>query len=639
MSRNGNISQVVENFLCTGCGTCVGICPERAVSMVEQIWGGLRPHVNEELCKDCGLCLKICPGRQVQREAISRVDPFVGEISAAYAAQVTDPELLANAQSGGIVTGLLLYALEVGYIDAAVVTSLSTDGSLRPELKLATSPEEIVNAQQSKYCPVALNTILPDIRESNKRVAIVGLPCHLHGLWNVGRVIPDFLQNVVMRIGLFCDRILAYGAIDSMIKGAGMAGQKIVDFKYRSKKWRGWPGDILIKSDQGEEVNLPLEVRFVIKDDFTPARCRLCYDKLNTFADIAVGDSYGLTCTPEGVSSILVRNENVHKLLLSAEKAAKVHLQEADPYRIVCGQAIEDKRKQFTLFSASWKRMGYTPPQYSLNYDYTKAPDTLDLKHYTRTLQLAFRFEKRTTAQIDAGSVGDNTHQAKDQTNTHGRYLPLISVQMITLNQQNYIAEAIESVLGQTYQNFELIIVDDGSTDNTREIVENFKSSKIKYFYKEHSGIGPSRNFAFKQCSGEYIAFLDSDDIYEPNILEVELATILGDRELAAVYTSLKIIDENGKKTGRIFRYRDYQPEELASALSKSGQNVIPFGSMMISEAVADKLVTFDLDLSDSFEMDYISRLTKYGRIKHIYLPLYRCRRHGSNVSDTLRLE
>ncbi len=389
MKKNDNILHVLERHLCTGCGTCAGVCPVNAIEMVEWQSGELRPEIEGALCIDCGLCLKVCPGINVRRTKASLGDPFVGEISAAYAGQITNKNLLATAQSGGIVTGLLLHALEVGYIDAALVTSQNVNGIVRPVVKLTDDPDEIISAQQSKYCPVALNAFLPDIRKSSRRIAVVGLPCHMHGLWNIGKEFPDLLKNVVMRIGLFCDRTLTYGAIDSLIKTAGLKEHNVADFRYRSKKWRGWPGDVYIKNNHGEEINLPREIRYMIKEKFTPIRCRLCYDKLNTFADISVGDSYGISESVEGMSSIIIRNENIHKLILSARDSGSIRLQDVDPYRIVCGQAIEARRKQFAMFSSTWERMGYISPKYSLNFDYTKVHETIDLTSYENVLSSA----------------------------------------------------------------------------------------------------------------------------------------------------------------------------------------------------------------------------------------------------------
>ena len=95
-----------------------------------------------------------------------------------------------------------------------------------------------------------------------------------------------------------------------------------------------------------------------------------------------------------------------------------------------------------------------------------------------------------------------------------------ISFIVPTYNRDQYIKKCIESVLKQTYKNVELIIVDDGSTDNTENIVTSYKDKKIKYFKNTNHGIGYSRNFGLEKSTGDYVFFLDSDDFIEPNAAE-----------------------------------------------------------------------------------------------------------------------
>ena len=92
----------------------------------------------------------------------------------------------------------------------------------------------------------------------------------------------------------------------------------------------------------------------------------------------------------------------------------------------------------------------------------------------------------------------------------------LFSIIIPTYNRASFIEKAINSVLNQTYQNFELIIVDDGSTDNTEEVIKSIKSNKIIYFKIENSERGFARNYGTKHSKGDYVTFLDSDDILLP---------------------------------------------------------------------------------------------------------------------------
>lgn len=97
---------------------------------------------------------------------------------------------------------------------------------------------------------------------------------------------------------------------------------------------------------------------------------------------------------------------------------------------------------------------------------------------------------------------------------------PIFSIVLPTYNRSMFVGSAIRSVLEQTFREFELIIVDDGSTDDTAEIVEAFKDSRIRYHYKENEERSIARNFGIAKSSGTYVNFLDSDDLFYPHHLE-----------------------------------------------------------------------------------------------------------------------
>lgn len=99
---------------------------------------------------------------------------------------------------------------------------------------------------------------------------------------------------------------------------------------------------------------------------------------------------------------------------------------------------------------------------------------------------------------------------------------PLVSIIMPVYNCQKYLSEAIESVLGQTYSNWELLIIDDGSTDNTSIIVDNFAetNTRIKVYHRENKGVSQARNFGLEISKGEFITFIDGDDIYVEDCLK-----------------------------------------------------------------------------------------------------------------------
>lgn len=128
-----------------------------------------------------------------------------------------------------------------------------------------------------------------------------------------------------------------------------------------------------------------------------------------------------------------------------------------------------------------------------------------------------------------------------------------VSVIMPNYNCEKYLSETIESVLGQTYKNWELLIVDDCSTDNSVDVIKKYCESdeRIKLFVNEkNSGAAASRNLAIKKAEGKWIAFLDSDDKWMPEKLEKQLK-FMSDNGYKFSYTAYEQIDEQSKKNGR----------------------------------------------------------------------------------------
>ena len=124
-----------------------------------------------------------------------------------------------------------------------------------------------------------------------------------------------------------------------------------------------------------------------------------------------------------------------------------------------------------------------------------------------------------------------------------------MSIIMPSYNTANYIGESINSVINQTYKNWELIIVDDCSTDNTDEIVKKFLNDKrIKYFRNnKNSGAAISRNKALREAKGKWIAFLDSDDLWVPEKLEKQV-NFMEKNNHSFSYTFYEEVDEAGKR-------------------------------------------------------------------------------------------
>lgn len=157
----------------------------------------------------------------------------------------------------------------------------------------------------------------------------------------------------------------------------------------------------------------------------------------------------------------------------------------------------------------------------------------------------------------------------------------LISIVMPAYNCEKIIAESIDSVIRQTYQNWELLVLDDGSKDNTLQIINEFagKDSRIKSLPNEvNKGVSATRNRGIELAKGSWIAFLDSDDIWEPSKLEKQIE-IAGKKSADFLFTGASYINEDGEPYKGIFEV----PEEVTYKKLRN-QNVISCSSVLIKK-------------------------------------------------------
>jgi glycosyltransferase involved in cell wall biosynthesis len=122
----------------------------------------------------------------------------------------------------------------------------------------------------------------------------------------------------------------------------------------------------------------------------------------------------------------------------------------------------------------------------------------------------------------------------------------LFTVVIPTYNREKVVARAIKSVLNQTYQDFEIIVVDDGSKDNTEYVVKEIEDSRIRYVRQDNAGACVARNTGIKNAKGYYVSFLDSDDEWFPLMLEKQLEQYQSDSEIGCVYSDLQVKTGNG---------------------------------------------------------------------------------------------
>jgi glycosyltransferase involved in cell wall biosynthesis len=215
--------------------------------------------------------------------------------------------------------------------------------------------------------------------------------------------------------------------------------------------------------------------------------------------------------------------------------------------------------------------------------------------------------------------------------------MPKVSIIIPTYNRANFIGETIQSILNQTFQDFEIIVVDDGSTDNTKKIIDGFikQSEKIKYLYQNHCG-RPSipRNYGFKISTGKYLAFLDSDDLWLPKKLEKQINVLEKNINVGFVDCKNIIINEFGSEIKGSYKFPIYNGDVFRELL-KSNIILTP-GSVIIKRDVIEKIGNFDESLLSLDDWDLWIRISKYYGFAYINEPLFKYRVHINNVTATL---
>jgi glycosyltransferase involved in cell wall biosynthesis len=183
-----------------------------------------------------------------------------------------------------------------------------------------------------------------------------------------------------------------------------------------------------------------------------------------------------------------------------------------------------------------------------------------------------------------------------------------ISVIIPAYNQGQYLAAAIQSVLSQTYQHFEIIVVDDGSTDDTRQVVDEFPDKRIRYLYQQNQGLSAARNTGIRHAMGEYLSLLDSDDLFLPTKLEVLLKRLEQDPALGMVAGQAIPFDENGLMLEKI--YSIPLPEDGAQLLLS---NPLHVGSVLVRRSAQEAVGYFDESLRSCEDWDMWLRMVRAG--------------------------
>lgn len=206
----------------------------------------------------------------------------------------------------------------------------------------------------------------------------------------------------------------------------------------------------------------------------------------------------------------------------------------------------------------------------------------------------------------------------------------LISIVITAYNREQYLAAAIESVLAQTWRDFELLIWDDGSHDSSLDIAHRYAESdnRVRVIAAEHQGFAPAIKAAFATTTGTFIGSVDSDDLLAPTALEETAAILNAHPEVGMVYTDYREIDENGHDRGLGHRCNiPYSKEHLLIEF-------ITFHFRLIRRCVYEQIGGIDETFRAIVDYDLCLRLSEVTTVQHLQKPLYYYRKHSGNLTN-----
>ena len=182
----------------------------------------------------------------------------------------------------------------------------------------------------------------------------------------------------------------------------------------------------------------------------------------------------------------------------------------------------------------------------------------------------------------------------------------LFSVIIPTYNRESFIITTIQSVLNQTYSNFELLIIDDGSTDNTEKVVGKIQDERIKYYKKENAERGAARNYGINKAKGDYISFLDSDDLLYTKYLEEANLFIASNNEINIFHQLFEVTNTLGK----VIHSANYSNNNVFKSLITKGNFMACQGMFLKADFAKSNLFNEDRKLAGSEDYDLWLRIS-----------------------------
>lgn len=268
-----------------------------------------------------------------------------------------------------------------------------------------------------------------------------------------------------------------------------------------------------------------------------------------------------------------------------------------------------------------------------------EATQQLDVAHLAALFDKGLRIDLSTVQ----GAVPTSCHQyfplrftpvqTGDKTGVDAAR-PFISVCIPTYNRAGYLPQAVQSALDQEYGDFEVLVVDDGSTDETASILRSIDNPHLRYVHKEHSGRAASRDVCVQEAKGDFILWLDSDDLLAPGILQHYAAMLAENSAMDVLYGNLIKVDDALRPTG-VVQYADWSENPSGLLEAMLYKNQIPNPGTLVRKSLFAVNGGFDLSFPFCEDYEWFVRVADKARFKHCHRPSCLWRRHPEAVAAT----
>jgi len=313
-----SVGKIIESGLCAFCGACITVCPKEAVTIDSD-----EPTFDSEKCIECKLCTLVCP---VINRGVEEIPTL-----ASYTGRTLLEEVAKVAQDGGVVTTLLIQALNEGMIEAAIVCHLSDKEPLRPEPLVALTKQDLIASAGSKYVSCPSLSSLREIVDKYKSVAVVGVPCQVKAIQFMRKRAPRYAKHIKSVIGLFCTESYPYTKFCDMLRSKmDVDPSSVVRSEIKHGKFS-------VKLSSGEIHS----IRIKETKEYARKSCLYCGDFAAESADLSVG-SIG---SEEGWSTIIVRSQEAKDLVEKAIASGLLEVKE-----------LSEDSKSFVLKFVSMKK-------------------------------------------------------------------------------------------------------------------------------------------------------------------------------------------------------------------------------------------------------------------------------------------